>query len=75
MRRDGKPKLFLASRLQLTPSSDWEQHSAISDGEGNFKCVLNIFSFLRIFCTIKQYGKNNEKSMKNDCFEMNLFFI
>ena len=27
MRRDGKANVFLASRLQLTPSSDWEQHS------------------------------------------------
>ena len=42
------------TRYQISPA-------AISDGEGNSKCVLNIFSFLRIFCTIKQYGKNNEK--------------
>ena len=33
MRRDGKAKVFLASRLQLTLSSDWEQHSL-----SNFAC-------------------------------------
>ena len=45
MRRDGKAKVFLASRLQLTPSSDWEQHSLSNFGNSNLPHSLRL-SFL-----------------------------